>query len=207
MGAATSRQGGLRAALAAKRRHTVPHDIRVVDDAVADAADHELDQARMAHASAQHAVEAAARRGADQEAPAAALTAARERLERAQATRDGCYERLTVASIAPADFEALKADHPASDKDKAQGVRFDVEAIRPALFAACITGADGEQLDEEEWAEEITSGRWPAGELEQLALKAHVVNNTAPGYSSPKASDGTPSWPPAWLTAGPAASR
>lgn len=191
----------LRKALASKSRASAFHLIRVVAADVAEAAEARLEEAVTAAARQLRAAELAEQRGAvdvaDLRTAAAAAVDARDA---ALAERDECYYRIELQALDPADYDALVAAHPPKEGQKGS---HDILEMRYPLIAASVVDGD---VTGEEWRAEHESGRWTDAEINALAIKCEIINNQAPDFSSPKGSAAMPGTPPAWRTAGPAAS-
>jgi hypothetical protein len=168
----------LRARLEAKRRVETFYDLAVEDPT---AAEEELAAARadlrLLEARADDMPDVAGADAADGLEPARArLTAAEQKLQ-------DCYERIRFAALAPPDFEALIAAHPAGD----DAHRWNAATFEPALVAAAAQG----DLDEDGWLAFLRSDRCSTGELAALfdaALRAQVRPRNA---ALPKGSSGT----------------
>lgn len=88
------------------------------------------------------------------------------------------FERVEFEALAPEDFEALLAAHVDEHGD------VDRPAMRAALAGACAV--DEDLRDADWWAEQLASGRWSKGEVDDLYhLLFTVLNYSVPrgGYS------------------------
>lgn len=160
----------LREALRARTRPTATVRLPVDPAGYADAL-REVDAARLALASAV----------GDRAAPQARMADAQQRLD--------AVEVLTVdmRALAAADWEALVEAHPPSDEQRSRGADVNMASFRPALLAASVVVADGDQgLTEVEWAELAGSGQVAAGELELLFGTAVTLNTRSPQVSTGK---------------------
>ena len=126
--------------------------------------------------AAQAEVDAASRALHDAEARGADLTAARERLEAAQAAMSPYVEVLQAVPLPPAEYEALVSAHPSADS-----ATWDPETFVPALLAACLL-QDGEPVmtasDWAAWAK--TPGAATSGELVALFNTCVTINDRSP---------------------------
>lgn len=105
------------------------------------------------------------------------VAAAKRKLDKAQAAYDACFEPVTVRALAPPDYEALVAEHPApKDSDNAFA-----EDFPRALFLACVEG----DMTREEW-ETFLDTSASEGERSALHFTALQVNNRPPDESVPK---------------------
>ena len=97
---------------------------------------------------------------------------------------DGDDEQITLRALPAPEWEALVALHPASAEDQAKGAGWDVTTFRPALLAAAVVTAEGDEpLSEQDWAELIALGVMTAGEVNLLFNTACVLNDRAPDLS------------------------
>lgn len=105
------------------------------------------------------------------------VAGAKRKLDKAQAAYDACFEPVTVRALAPPDYEALVAEHPA-DKDSDNAF---AETLPRALFLACVEG----DMGQDEW-EKFLDESASEGERSALYLAALQVNNRPPDESIPK---------------------
>ena len=137
-----------------------------VDDT--DAAERAVDVALEQHRLAQMLVA---------DGKSADVAGTKRKLDKAQAALDACFEPVTIRAMAPPDYEALLAEHPApKDSDNAFA-----ETLPRALFLACVEGDMG-QAEWEAFLDESAS----QGEREALYLTALQVNTRPPDESIPK---------------------
>ena len=138
--------------------------------------------------AAQAEVDAASRALHDAEARGADLTAARERLEAAQAAMAPYVEVLQAVPLPPHEYEALVSAHPAADS------AWDPETFVPALMAACLL-QDGEPvMSAEDWAEWArTPGAASSGELVTIFNLCAAINDRSQSVHVGKGSWGMPS--------------
>ena len=190
---------GLRERLAAKRRHEIQVPFRVVDADEAVDADDKLARAKAVHRTARQQL-AVADTDEQRVQRRAALDAAQTAVEAAQRIWDRCHDQVTFAPLPPADFEALKAAHA---DDPSEGLPYNRDTIKVPLIAACAVDSD---MSEDDWRQELASGRWSAAELLELYAGAMQANTTTPGADVPKGWRGTGSSPNGWPTAVPPAS-
>lgn len=109
---------------------------------------------------------------------AEAVAAAREALDQAEEVLQECYERVELTALAPADFEALVAEHePREDSDDEE---WDSETFPLACFVACAPG----DLSAQEWTDFLNSNVSVVerDELLQLAIAVNIrqVNPAVP---------------------------
>jgi hypothetical protein len=104
-----------------------------------------------------------------------------ERLAQARAELEAQHvEEFTVRALPPDDWEALRALHPPTEEQRAQGWLWDASTLRPELLAASIVPADGEQaFTADEWREFARDGRVTAGEQDLLLATAIALNTRA----------------------------
>lgn len=155
----------LRERLIGRARPSTVCRLKVDDTAAAQAA---VDEATDQHRLAQLLVA---------DGKKADVAAAKRKLDKAQAAYDACFEPVTVRALAPPDYEALVADHPA-DKDSDNAY---AEDFPRALFLACVEG----EMDTAEW-EKFLDESASEGERTALYLAALQVNNRPPDESVPK---------------------
>jgi hypothetical protein len=162
------------------QKRGLPHDvipIRAVSSAILDTAEAELAAAVTALA--------------DAETRRAVSTAHRRRVDTAQAAVDDCYTLLTVRALPPAEMEALLAEHPAEDTERAI---FNRATFIPALLARCVFD-DPDTVEpamtESEWADEISKGSSSLGEVSALFAACWQVNDRTPDRHIPKGSTST----------------
>ncbi|TAK32329.1 MAG: hypothetical protein EPO40_03100 [Myxococcaceae bacterium] len=103
-------------------------------------------------------------------------------------------EVFTLRCLAPADWEALITEHPASDEQRKQGWQWDVVEFRPALLAEAVVAPEGEKaLSESDWRFLAEQGQLTVGELDLLFATAVNLQTRQPQVSVGKGSAGTPS--------------
>jgi hypothetical protein len=161
-----TRKAGRRERFLARRRPSAPYSIAVDDDT--DAVN-EL-------AAAKEALDIAQLRTDDQAGQA--VTDAEKRLEKARKTVAACYETVTLTAMAPADFEALIAEHPARE---GEDEKWDDETFPRACFLACI---DDDALTPEEWGAFVDECM-SQGEREYLFRLAIALNARWPSGAVP----------------------
>lgn len=112
----------------------------------------------------------------------AALAQDPELLDRAKAAHaaalaelEACFEEVEFVALEPDVYEELLARFI----DPAEG-ELDERAALPALAAACVVD-DELHGDEEWWAAALTSGRYTAGEVDQLLTLLVSLNYGVPG--------------------------
>lgn len=117
----------------------------------------------------------------DPETVAAALAAARAALA-AQP-----IEVFTVRCLPANEWEMLVAEHPPTAEQRSQGWQWDVETFRPALLAATVSTAEGENdLDVLDWQQLARDGNIAIGELDLLFVAAVQLNTRQPQVSTGK---------------------
>lgn len=145
----------------------------------------ESDAAYAAVESATQALQIAEASGGD-------TTAARERLEAAQAALEPFAELLHAVTLAPDVYDDLVDAHPPTDEQRAKGHIWDPETFVPALLAACLQ-QDGEPVmsaeDWDEWSH--TPGAAASGELATLFGLCLALNDRAPAVRVGKGFGGT----------------
>lgn len=111
------------------------------------------------------------------------------RVERARAALDPFYARLVVRALPPDDMDALVAEHPPTDEDKAKAKERGGDAawspatFGPALLAACVSTEDDPDkpaMSADEWSEITSSGPVSSGELRYLLTTALDINDRTP---------------------------
>lgn len=106
----------------------------------------------------------------------------RARVASAREVFDACeVETVTVRALPPAEWEALLDEHPPTDEQRAAGAQWNLHSFRPALLAASVVPADGDEpsgLDE--WEQFAKDGTLAAGELNALFNTAVSLNLRAP---------------------------
>lgn len=147
----------LRDRLSAKARRHLDHPV-VIDDL----------QVAAAAVGAQEQLLWAARMGGD----AAEIEAATAAVAAAKAAVTACYEFVGFDALDPNDYEELTRS--CLDDDG----RLDIDAVLPALAAACAT--DEDLRDPQYWASELGSGRWNAGEVAHLFAELTALNQAIP---------------------------
>jgi hypothetical protein len=148
--------------------------------------------------------EAAATAERDLDAAAWALEEARTRgsadlaelRARAAATRaavDGLqYESVTLRGLPPAEWEALIDQHPPPEDGARPGAQWNPATFRPALLAACVVPADGEDPPSaSDWEQIAKDGSLSAGELNTLFSAAVALNLRTPASAVGKGSSAT----------------
>lgn len=110
------------------------------------------------------------------------LSRYQDRVDTAQARLDECEcERVTLQALPPAEWEALVEFHPATEEQQAKGGQWNIATFRPALLAACVVPADGEEpLSETDWELLSKDGALSLGELNRLYNTAVDLNIRAP---------------------------
>lgn len=98
-------------------------------------------------------------------------------VDQAQAQLDACWQPIVLKSIPAAQLTALIDEHPPTKEQKAEGAQWNPETFQPALIAACAQDAG---MTAEQWAHELTSGRWSTAERNELFGKCLEVNLTTP---------------------------
>jgi len=123
--------------LLARPRPSLPYPIRVRDPA---RARQELQRVE------QEARQVLIRDGRDSDA----YRAEQVKVDAARAVVDGCYETVTVTALNPADYEALKGQHPPTEAQQAEPDPADVnvDSFVPAVLAA---GSDA-GMSVDDWA-------------------------------------------------------
>jgi hypothetical protein len=109
-------------------------------------------------------------------------TALRARVEDAQARLDGlpCME-VTLRALPPPEWEALVELHPATEEQQTQGQRWNPTTFRPAVLAACVVTADGEDpMSADDWEQAAKLGEIGVGEYNALFSAAVNLNLRAP---------------------------
>jgi hypothetical protein len=102
----------------------------------------------------------------------AAVRAAERAVKKAQAAYDACWLPITLFALRDG-IPALAKLHPPTEEQKAQGAEWNPNTFQPALIAACAEEAG---MTEQEWAEELASGRWSTAERNALFGAALEVN-------------------------------
>lgn len=150
----------LRQRLAHKQRRRAAWLVQVTDPDQA--------QARVAAARAQ--LDAARAMSLDPDA----LDALAGEVAQAEVELAATTETVEFQALAPDEFEALLAAHSDTTGD------VDSTAMRAALAAACAV--DEDLRDEQWWTEQLASGRWSKGEVDDLYYLLFTVLN----YSVPR---------------------
>jgi hypothetical protein len=143
---------GLKDRLSSRRRPTATYALRIDDDTVARA-----------------------------ELGAARAVGDESRIVAAQEAVEACYEQVTLTALAPADMEALLADHPAPEPLQGKSI-FNPVTFIPALLAACVDS----DVTEADWAEYVTTGAMTFGEVTDLFNTVWELNYRAPDPAIPK---------------------
>lgn len=160
-------KGSLRKALAGKTRTSAEYRVVVSDTTDADKA--------LSSAVREQRLATARHEPGSPEVAAAdvAVAEARKQVE-------GCFYPIRLQSLPPHQFEGLLSQHEPTEQQvkeaEAKGLprpSFDVDALVPALVAACSVEQD---MTEQEWTEELTSERWSAAERNELFDVALAVN-------------------------------
>lgn len=156
--------------LLARPRPSFPYPVRVDDPAEArqklQKVQQETRQAKLRHDKGSEEYEAAEQRLAD-----------------AQAEVDACYETVAITAMHPAEYEQLKADHPPTEAQLAEGgdppPDVNVDTFVPAVLAAgCDNG-----MTAEDWAT-FLGGRCSDGERQELRTVALAINER-PRFAEP----------------------
>lgn len=147
----------LRDRLSAKARRHLDHPVVIDDPQVAAAA-----------VGVQEQLWFAARMSGE----AAEIERTKAALEAAKAALTACYEFVGFDALDPNDYEDLTRSFLDDDG------RLDVDAVLPALAAACAS--DEDLRDPEYWATELGSGRWNAGEIHHLFAELTALNQAIP---------------------------
>jgi hypothetical protein len=106
----------------------------------------------------------------------------RARVAAAQEQLDGlpCLE-VTLRTLPPPEWEALVELHPATGDQQERGMQWNPATFRPALLAACVVPADGDEpLSAEDWSQVVKDGELGAGEYNTLINTAVALNLRAP---------------------------
>jgi len=163
-----TKKAGRRERFLARRRPAVDYQLAVIDDtdAVAElsAAKDALDTARFREDD-----------GAEQ-----VVADAEERLEKARAAVEGCYEPVKLTALPPVEFEALVGKPEYAPRD-GKGEKWNADAFPRACFLACVDTSD---LSADEWAE-FVDGSLSQGEREALFLSAVGLNARWPSGAVP----------------------
>lgn len=106
---------------------------------------------------------------------------ARDRVTEAAAAVDSVdVETFVLRCLPPPEWEALKALHPPTPAQQAQGLEWDAATFRPALLAACVVPPEGETAySESDWVEFARDGRVSVGEQDLLVATAVLLNTRA----------------------------
>lgn len=110
--------------------------------------------------------------------------ALQRRVDAAREKRESFYEFLVVRAMAPAEFEDLVSQHPATEEQHAKAKAEDrphkpiwnPDTFIPALLAASIDS----DMSGEDWAELTSKGPVAAGEVGALFNAALQVNDRTP---------------------------
>jgi hypothetical protein len=110
------------------------------------------------------------------------LSALRERVDTAAAQLEACdCEVVTLRALSPAEWEALVDLHPATEGQDKAGAMWHTATFRPALLAACVVAAEGEEpLSEADWDVLVKDGSLAPGELNTLFNAAVNINLRVP---------------------------
>lgn len=119
------------------------------------------------------------------------LRAAKRAVARAAKQLDGCWEKIPLTALPPADFEQLKAAHPPTpeQREAEPDVEYNRETFRPALLAAC----DASGRTAEDWRLRLANN-FSAGERQEIWATALAINEGSRVVESvvlPKGSIGT----------------
>lgn len=106
----------------------------------------------------------------------------RARVAAAREAFDACeFETVTVRALPPSEWEALLDEHPPNDEQRAAGAQWNLASFRPALLAASVVPADGDEPSAaEEWEQFAKDGTLSAGELNGLFNAAVNLNLRVP---------------------------
>lgn len=103
---------------------------------------------------------------------------AQRAVDRARKKIEACFEPVKIRALAPPDYEALLADHPAKkDSNEPFG-----EGFPRALFLACVEG----DMSAEEWGEFLDKSCSRQEQLELYGTAILVNNRTTTGDGIPK---------------------
>lgn len=117
------------------------------------------------------------------------LTGLERRVERARAALAPFYERLVVRALTPDEMDALVAEHPPTEEQKAKAKERGGEAswnpttFAPALLGACVSTEDDPDkpaMSVEDWAGIVSSGPVSGGEIRYLISTALDINDRSP---------------------------
>lgn len=110
------------------------------------------------------------------------LTELRARVDSARARLDACdCEEVTLRALPPAEWETLVNLHPPTEAQRAAGAQWNVATLRPALLAASVVPAEGDEpLTEADWEQLSKESVLAAGELTALFNAAVALNARAP---------------------------
>jgi hypothetical protein len=164
----------LRDRLRARTLPSVTVSIRLDHSVEADAAEQELEQARLA---LEFAIKT--QNPDDHEV--------RVRVGRAEEIYDQYLEHFEVKVIPPALYEQIIAACPPTEEQQAKGFMVNPDTFRPALLAACVSG----ELSESDWLEMESTGELTPGELATLYQTAKQLNERSPDVMVGKGSSPT----------------
>lgn len=95
----------------------------------------------------------------------------------------GDPEELELRALPADEFEALLAEHPPTEQQRAAGHAWNDASFRPALLSRSEVALDGEEpLGWEDWAQLL--GVLPFGEVRDLVDTALALNDRAPAAST-----------------------
>jgi hypothetical protein len=102
--------------------------------------------------------------------------AAEVELSRAQAAVDACYETVHIRALAPARYEALKAQHPPTTDQLAEQPPPDVDVnlFVPAVLAEAVEG----DMTADDWAD-LLDHRMSDGERQEIRVIVLGINERA----------------------------
>jgi hypothetical protein len=112
-----------------------------------------------------------------------ATSAARTSLEEARAALQACLHRIHFRPLEPDVFEALIGAHEPTKEQQKDGERWNPTTFRPALISACAVDSE---LDESEWAAELTTKRWSHADRDEIFAAALAANVVPRSLSVPK---------------------
>lgn len=115
------------------------------------------------------------------------LTGLERRVERARTALAPFYERLVVRALPPDEMDALIAEHPPTDEQKAKAkerggeASWNPDTFAVALLSACVSTEDDPDkpvMSEQEWVEVKPSVS--SGEFRYLINTAYDINDRSP---------------------------
>jgi hypothetical protein len=155
-----------------RKRPSVPYQLLIDDDS----------DARMELEEAEAALDLARMGPQDDDEVKAEVDEAAERVEKAKAALEACYETITIRAVEPKRFEEIIDAHPKRD---AENEPYNIDAVSRELF---LEGVESE-LTREEWEQEMLSARMSFGESESgngVFAAALLVNSRIPKAIIPK---------------------